>query len=32
MKKFVNAFEFTGSHKVAADMTLKLALKKYDLK
>lgn len=31
MKKFVNAFEFTGSHKVAADMTLKLALKKYKL-
>ena len=31
MKKFVNAFEFTGSHKNAGDMALKLALKKYKL-
>ena len=31
MQKFINAFEFTGSHKQAGEMTLKLALKKYDL-
>lgn len=31
LEKFANAFEFTGSHSVAYDMTLKLAKKKYDL-
>ena len=31
MQKFINAFEFTGSHKQAGEMALKLALKKYDL-
>lgn len=29
LDKFVNAFEFTGSHKEAAELTLKLAEKKY---
>lgn len=31
MQKFVNAFEFTGSHKSAGEMALKLAFKKYNL-
>ena len=31
MRKFVNAFEFTSSHKTAAEMALKLALRKYKL-
>lgn len=32
MTKFENAYEFTGSHSQAKDMTLKLALKKYPFK
>lgn len=31
LDKFVNAYEFTGSHKTAREMTTKLALKKYNL-
>lgn len=31
MSKFVNAYEFTNSHKTAGEMALKLALKKYNL-
>ena len=31
MSKFVNAFEFTGSHKTAFEMALKLAMKRYKL-
>lgn len=31
LEKFVNAYEFTGSHKTAREMTIKLALKKYNL-
>ena len=31
MKKFINAFEFTGSHKTARAMATKLCKKKFDL-
>lgn len=31
MSKFVNAYEFTNSHKTAGEMALKLAIKKYNL-
>ena len=29
--KFVNAYEFTNSHKTSKEMALKLAKKKYDI-
>jgi predicted small secreted protein len=32
LEKFINAFEFTNSHKVAGEMALKLARKKYGIK
>lgn len=31
LEKFENAYMFSGSHKLAYDMTLKVALKKYDI-
>lgn len=31
LDKFINAFEFTGSHKEAKNMALKLAKKKYNI-
>lgn len=32
LEKFENAYMFSGSHKLAYDMTLRVALKKYNIK